>query len=173
MAHLFSPMRLRGLTLRNGIMMSPMCMYSAGDDGLANDWHVSHYGARATGGAGLLVTEATAVEPRGRISQRDLGLWSDAQIEPLARVVRLVQAEGAAIGVQLAHAGRKAWTQHKGDGPEEGGRRHAGPLLLCVKPSISPARAGTDGKAPGFRSELPQKNDNTRWMRGNCFGASR
>jgi 2,4-dienoyl-CoA reductase-like NADH-dependent reductase (Old Yellow Enzyme family) len=119
MAHLFSPMKLRGLTLRNRIMMSPMCMYSAGDDGRATDWHLSHYEARAIGGVGLLLTEATAVEPRGRISQRDLGLWTDAQIEALARVVRLVQAEGAAIGVQLAHAGRKAWTLHKGHGPEE------------------------------------------------------
>jgi 2,4-dienoyl-CoA reductase-like NADH-dependent reductase (Old Yellow Enzyme family) len=119
MAHLFTPMRLRGLTLRNRIMMSPMCMYSAGEDGRATDWHLSHYQARAIGGAGLLVTEATAVEPRGRISQRDLGLWNDAQIGALARVVRLVQAEGAAIGVQLAHAGRKAWTPHKGHGPEE------------------------------------------------------
>jgi 2,4-dienoyl-CoA reductase-like NADH-dependent reductase (Old Yellow Enzyme family) len=119
MAHLFSPLRLRGLTLRNRIVMSPMCMYSAGGDGVATDWHLGHYLARATGGAGLLITEATAVEPRGRISQRDLGLWEDAQVEPLARIVRLVQAEGAAIGVQLAHAGRKAWTSDKGVGPQQ------------------------------------------------------
>ena len=114
MHYLFSPMTLRGLTLRNRIVMSPMCMYSAATDGLTSDWHLAHYLARATGGAGLLILETTAVEPRGRISQNDLGLWDDAQIEPLARIVRLVHAEGAAIGVQLAHAGRKAWSTGSG-----------------------------------------------------------
>lgn len=119
MPHLFSPFTLRRLTLRNRIVLSPMCMYSAGDDGLPTDWHLAHYVGRAAGGAGLLITEATAVEPRGRISQHDLGLWNDAQVEPLARIARLVQAEGAAIGVQLAHAGRKAWSADKGHGPEQ------------------------------------------------------
>jgi 2,4-dienoyl-CoA reductase-like NADH-dependent reductase (Old Yellow Enzyme family) len=118
MPHLFSPLTLRGLTLRNRIVMSPMCMYSAAIDGQATDWHLAHYTARAIGGAGLLITEATAVEPRGRISQNDLGLWRDDQVPPLARVVRLAQAEGAAVGVQLAHAGRKAWSSDKGHGPE-------------------------------------------------------
>jgi 2,4-dienoyl-CoA reductase-like NADH-dependent reductase (Old Yellow Enzyme family) len=117
-AHLFSAMTLRGVTLRNRIMMSPMCMYSAGDDGLATDWHLAHYAARATGGVGLIITEATAVEARGRISQADLGLWDDQQIAPLARVVRLCQKQGAAVGVQLAHAGRKAWSPQRGLGPE-------------------------------------------------------
>ena len=119
MPHLFSPFTLRGLTLRNRIVLPPMCMYTAGHDGLLTDWHLAHYLARATGGAGLLIVEATAVEPRGRISQNDLGLWDDAQIEPLARMTRLVQAEGAAIGVQLAHAGRKAWSADRGHGPEQ------------------------------------------------------
>jgi NADPH2 dehydrogenase len=118
MQHLFSPLTLRGLTLRNRIMMSPMCMYSAGGDGRATDWHLAHYLSRAIGGTGLLVTEAAAVEPRGRISQHDLGLWDDTQVEPLARIVRQVQAEGAALGVQLAHAGRKAWSADEGHGPE-------------------------------------------------------
>jgi 2,4-dienoyl-CoA reductase-like NADH-dependent reductase (Old Yellow Enzyme family) len=118
MPHLFSPLALRGLTLRNRIAMSPMCMYSAAVDGRATDWHLAHYAARAIGGAGLLITEATAVEPRGRISQNDLGLWHDDQVEPLARVVRRAQAEGTAVGVQLAHAGRKAWSSNKGHGPE-------------------------------------------------------
>ena len=117
MSHLFSPLTLRDLTLRNRIAMSPMCMYSASLDGRATDWHLAHYVARASGGTGLLITEATAVEARGRISRGDLGLWDDAQVEPLARIVRLVQAEGAAIAVQLAHAGRKAWSPEKGDGP--------------------------------------------------------
>jgi 2,4-dienoyl-CoA reductase-like NADH-dependent reductase (Old Yellow Enzyme family) len=116
--HLFSPLTLRKLTLRNRIVMSPMCMYSAGLDGRATDWHMAHYLARAVGGTGLLITEATAVEARGRISQADLGLWDDDQVEPLARIVRLVQSEGAAIAVQLAHAGRKAYSPDKGRGPE-------------------------------------------------------
>lgn len=118
MSHLFSQLRLRDLTLRNRIAMSPMCMYSAGASGLATDWHLAHYLARAVGGTGLLITEATAVEARGRISTGDLGLWDDAQIEPMARIVRLVQDQGAAMAVQLAHAGRKAWSPAQGQGPE-------------------------------------------------------
>jgi 2,4-dienoyl-CoA reductase-like NADH-dependent reductase (Old Yellow Enzyme family) len=105
--HLFSPLALRSVTLRNRIAVSPMCQYSA-TDGRATDWHLVHLGARAVGGAGLVLAEATAVEARGRISPADLGLWDDAQIEPLARVVRFVESQGAASGVQLAHAGRKA-----------------------------------------------------------------
>ena len=117
MPHLFSPLTLRSLTLRNRIMMAPMCMWSAPGDGRATDWHLAHYLARAVGGVGLIVTEATAVEARGRISARDLGLWHDDQVAPLARIVHLVQQEGAAIGVQLAHAGRKAWSSDRGHGP--------------------------------------------------------
>jgi 2,4-dienoyl-CoA reductase-like NADH-dependent reductase (Old Yellow Enzyme family) len=93
-------------------------MYSAASDGLATDWHLGHYQARAAGGAGLVITEATAIEARGRISRNDLGLWNDRQIEPLARIVRSAQAEGAAVAVQLAHAGRKAWSSSKGYGPD-------------------------------------------------------
>ncbi len=113
---LLSPLTLRGLTLRNRIAMSPMCQYSA-LEGRANDWHLVHLGSRAVGGAALVLAEATAVEARGRISPVDLGLWEDGQIEPLARVVRFVEAQGAAAGVQLAHAGRKASTRP----PWEGG----------------------------------------------------
>jgi NADPH2 dehydrogenase len=117
MAQLFSPFTLRGLTLRNRIVMSPMCMYSAGEDGLATDFHLAHLASRATGGVGLVITEASAVESRGRISLGDLGLWNDAQVEPLARIVRLCKSQGAATCSQLAHAGRKAWTATKGQGP--------------------------------------------------------
>lgn len=117
MAELFTPLTLRGVTLRNRIAMSPMCMYSAGEDGLATDFHLAHLAARATGGAGLIITEATAVESRARISLNDLGLWDDAQVEPLHRVVRLCQSQGAAVCSQLAHAGRKAWTPTRGVGP--------------------------------------------------------
>jgi 2,4-dienoyl-CoA reductase-like NADH-dependent reductase (Old Yellow Enzyme family) len=115
--NLFTPLTLRGVTLRNRIVMSPMCMYSAAEDGLATDWHLAHYVARANGGVGLILTEAVAVEARGRISQADLGLWDDAQIAPLARIARLCQEQSAAIGVQLAHAGRKAWSAQRGIGP--------------------------------------------------------
>ena len=118
MAQLFSPFTLRGLTLRNRIVMSPMCMYSAAADGLATDFHLVHLASRATGGAGLIITEAAAVEPRARISTNDLGLWDETQVAPLARIVRLCQSQGAATCIQLAHAGRKAWTPAKGTGPE-------------------------------------------------------
>jgi 2,4-dienoyl-CoA reductase-like NADH-dependent reductase (Old Yellow Enzyme family) len=104
---LFTPFTLRGLTLRNRIGVSPMCQYSA-VDGLANDWHLVHLGGFAKGGAGLVIFEATGVEARGRISPGDLGLWEDRQVEPLARIVRFVEAQGAVPALQLAHAGRKA-----------------------------------------------------------------
>ncbi len=104
---LFSPLSLRSVTLRNRIGMSPMCQYSA-EEGRATDWHLVHLGARATGGVGLVMVEATAVESRGRISPADVGLWEDGQVEPLARLARFVEAQGAAAGIQIAHAGRKA-----------------------------------------------------------------
>jgi 2,4-dienoyl-CoA reductase-like NADH-dependent reductase (Old Yellow Enzyme family) len=118
MPHLFSSLALRGLTLRNRIVMSPMCMYTAADDGLLTDWHLAHYLSRAVGGVGLVILEATSVEPRGRISRGDLGLWSDRQVEPLEQLVRLIRETGAAVGIQLAHAGRKAWSADGGHGPE-------------------------------------------------------
>lgn len=116
---LFSPYPTRSVTLRNRIVMSPMCMYSATEDGVATDWHLVHYGTRAAGGAGLILLEATAVEPRGRISTADLGLWDEAQLPALERIVRFVHEQGAACGVQLAHAGRKAFSAQKGTGPQE------------------------------------------------------
>jgi 2,4-dienoyl-CoA reductase-like NADH-dependent reductase (Old Yellow Enzyme family) len=94
---------------RNRIAVSPMCQYSC-EDGLAQDWHLVHLGARAVGGAALVITEATAVTPEGRISPADLGLWKDAQMEPLARIASFIGKQGAVAGVQLAHAGRKAST---------------------------------------------------------------
>jgi 2,4-dienoyl-CoA reductase-like NADH-dependent reductase (Old Yellow Enzyme family) len=107
MAKLFEPLALRGVTLRNRLGASPMCQYSA-VEGRATDWHLVHLGGLAQGGAGLVIAEATAVEPRGRISAADLGLWDDAQVEPLARVARFVEEQGAVPAVQLAHAGRRA-----------------------------------------------------------------
>jgi 2,4-dienoyl-CoA reductase-like NADH-dependent reductase (Old Yellow Enzyme family) len=115
---LFDPLALRGLTLRNRIGVSPMCQYSS-DDGFANDWHFVHLGQFAVGGAGMVLTEATAVLPEARISPQDLGLWKDEHVEFLARIGRFVRAHGAAWGSQLAHAGRKASTAQpwKGGGP--------------------------------------------------------
>ncbi|MDR2787915.1 MAG: NADH:flavin oxidoreductase/NADH oxidase [Candidatus Accumulibacter sp.] len=107
MAHLFESFSLRSLALRNRIGVPAMCQYSA-RDGLAGDWHLVHYGARAVGGAALIIGEATAVAPEGRISPADLGLWDDGQIEPLGRVARFAQAQGCPMAAQLAHAGRKA-----------------------------------------------------------------
>jgi 2,4-dienoyl-CoA reductase-like NADH-dependent reductase (Old Yellow Enzyme family) len=108
-AHLFTPYTMRGITLRNRIVVSPMCQYSAAA-GVANDWHLVHLGSRAIGGAGLIIAEATAVEARGRISPEDLGIWNDEQIAPLARLTAFQREHGAVPGVQLAHAGRKAST---------------------------------------------------------------
>ena len=118
MPHLFDPISLGSLRLKNRVVMPPMCMYSAAGDGLPTDWHLAHYGARAVGGAGLVIIEATAVESRGRITTADLGLWSDAHVEPLARIVRFCQQHGAKVAIQLGHAGRKAWSDRRGVGPE-------------------------------------------------------
>jgi 2,4-dienoyl-CoA reductase-like NADH-dependent reductase (Old Yellow Enzyme family) len=131
LAKLFEPLRLRGVVLRNRIVVSPMCQYSA-RDGLPDDWHLVHLGSRAVGGAALVFTEATAVEARGRISPGDTGLWNDAQAEAWERIVRFVAAQGAVPGVQLAHAGRKAgvarpWEGGRPLGPQEGGWQPVGP----------------------------------------------
>ena len=107
MSLLFAPLALRGVTLPNRIAVSPMCQYSA-VDGMAGDWHLVHLGGLAQGGAGLVLTEAVAVEAGGRISADDLGLWNDAQAEPLARIVQFIKGQGAVPGIQLAHAGRKS-----------------------------------------------------------------
>jgi 2,4-dienoyl-CoA reductase-like NADH-dependent reductase (Old Yellow Enzyme family) len=105
-AHLFSPLTLRSVTLRNRIGVSPMCQYSA-TDGVANDWHFVHLGSRAVGGAGLVIVEATGVAPEGRITPGCLGLWNEKQIEPLARIAKFLKEHGAVAGIQIAHAGRK------------------------------------------------------------------
>lgn len=116
MSHLFSPLQIRDVTLRNRIAVAPMCQYSC-EDGFANDWHLVHLGSRAVGGAGLVITEAAAVVPEGRISPQDLGIWSDAHAEALAPSARFIREHGAVPGIQLAHAGRKASTAR----PWEGG----------------------------------------------------
>jgi 2,4-dienoyl-CoA reductase-like NADH-dependent reductase (Old Yellow Enzyme family) len=109
MSHVFDPLAIRDITFENRVFVSPMCQYSS-TDGYANDWHFVHLGSRAVGGAGLVLTEATAVLPEGRISPQDLGIWMDDHIEPLARVARFIRKQGSVAGMQLAHAGRKAST---------------------------------------------------------------
>lgn len=109
MVDLFSEYQLKGLSLKNRIVMPPMCQYSVTKkDGIANDWHHTHYVSRAIGGTGLIIIEMTDVEPDGRITDFDLGLWSDEQVKPLARIVEDVHKHGAKVGIQIAHAGRKA-----------------------------------------------------------------
>ncbi len=125
MAHLFEPLRIRGVEFPHRILVSPMCQYSS-PDGFAQDWHLVHLGSRAVGRAAAVLTEATAVTPEGRISPVDLGLWSDAHIEPLRRIFSFIAAQGSIPGMQLAHAGRKASTREPWKGgrpvaPDEGG----------------------------------------------------
>ena len=136
MAHLLEPLTIRSVTLRNRICVSPMCMYSS-EDGHATDWHFIHLASRAVGGAALVIAEATAVEPRGRISPQDAGLWTDSQIAPLARTNEFISKHGAVPGIQLAHAGRKAstprpWERESGPGvpPEKGGWEPVAPSAV-------------------------------------------
>src|SRR3954447_26628811 len=115
MAKLFEPLRIKSIALKNRIVVSPMCEYFS-VDGYANDWHLVHLGSRAVGGAGLVITEATAVVPEGRISPQDLGIWSDDHIEMLSRIVNFVHEQGSIAGMQLAHVGRKASTRRPWEG---------------------------------------------------------
>jgi 2,4-dienoyl-CoA reductase-like NADH-dependent reductase (Old Yellow Enzyme family) len=122
---LFSPLRLRDVTFRNRVVVSPMCQYSS-PDGFATDWHMVHLGCRAVGGAAAVLTEAAAVTPEGRISPVDLGIYKDEHVEPLARIFTFIEEQGAVPGMQLAHAGRKAstappWTGGGPVAPADGG----------------------------------------------------
>lgn len=139
MTHLFSPLQIREVLLPNRIAIPPMCNYSA-RDGLAANWHLVHLGSRAAGGAGLIIVEATAVCPEGRISPADLGLWNADQVEAVKPITRFIHEQGAVAGVQLAHAGRKASTYAPGTGqgslaPEQGG-------WAVVAPSAIPFGTG-------------------------------
>jgi 2,4-dienoyl-CoA reductase-like NADH-dependent reductase (Old Yellow Enzyme family) len=131
MSNLFDPLTIRGVSLRNRIAVSSMCQYSSAN-GYATEWHLVHLGSRAVGGAALVMTEAAAVLPEGRISPQDLGIWDDGHVEMLARIVGFIHQQGALAGIQLAHAGRKASTYAPGRGhdavPEsEGGWQVVGP----------------------------------------------
>ena len=147
-------MTLRGVTARNRIWLAPMCQYSVlAQDGIPTDWHLVHLGSRATGGFGLVMTEATAVVPEGRISPEDTGIWSDEHIAPWRRISEFVKSEGAVAGIQLAHAGRKASTHGiftDGTGAmavEDGGWEVVGPSAEAFTGLLEPHALSTDGIA--------------------------
>ena len=135
MPHLFTPLKLRSITLKNRIVVSPMCQYSS-IDGFANDWHFVHLGSRAVGGAALVFTEATAVTPEGRISPHDLGIWKDEHIEQLKKTTHFIEQQGSVPGMQLAHAGRKASVTEPWNGDHlvpvsDGGWKTVGPSAIA------------------------------------------
>ncbi len=137
-SHLFTPLTIRSVIFRNRIAVSPMCQYSS-TDGFANDWHIVHLGSRAVGGAALVITEATAVEARGRITSKDLGIWKDEHIRNLARIASFLKGQGAVAGIQLAHAGRKASHSPPSEGgspisPEQGGWETVAPSPVPFEP---------------------------------------
>jgi 2,4-dienoyl-CoA reductase-like NADH-dependent reductase (Old Yellow Enzyme family) len=147
MAILFEPLTLKGLTLKNRIVVSPMCQYSA-EDGFANDWHLVHLGSRAVGGAALIIQEATAVSPEGRITPADLGIWKDEHLPFLQRMNSFITAQGSIPGIQLAHAGRKAshrapWLGGTALKPEEGAWQTVGPSAVPFSES-TPASVELD-----------------------------
>lgn len=147
---LFSPIQFKSITLKNRIVVSPMCQYSS-VDGFANDWHLVHLGSRAVGGAAMVITEATAVSPEGRISPQDLGIYQDEHIEKLKQITAFVESQGAVPGIQLAHAGRKASTYTswigKGQVPlEEGGWQTVAPSAIpFAENELTPTELDTAG----------------------------
>ncbi|HEX7573890.1 MAG TPA: NADH:flavin oxidoreductase/NADH oxidase [Bacteroidota bacterium] len=148
---LLTPLRIRGVVIRNRIAVSPMCQYSS-SEGMANDWHLVHLGSRAVGGAGLVFVEASAVTRDGRISPGDLGIWDDRQIEPLARIARFVSSMGSVPGIQLAHAGRKASTAPPFEGggslksPEKGAWETVAPSAIPFAEGYPVPRSLTAGE---------------------------
>ncbi|ALE92002.1 oxidoreductase [Arthrobacter alpinus] len=142
---LFAPITVRGITVRNRLWVTPMCQYSAEQrDGVPTDWHLVHLGSLARGGAGAVFTEATAVVPEGRISPQDLGLWNDSQRDAFSRITAFIHSQGAAAGIQLAHAGRKAstfrpWDVRRGTVPEsDGGWRTFAPSAVAFPGYVQP-----------------------------------
>jgi 2,4-dienoyl-CoA reductase-like NADH-dependent reductase (Old Yellow Enzyme family) len=157
LSKLFEPITLRSLTVRNRVWLAPMCQYSA-TDGVPHDWHLVHLGARATGGFGLVLTEAAAVVPEGRITPGDAGIWNDEQKVAWTRIVEFVHSQGAAIGVQLAHAGRKAstyrpWAESEGSVPEtEGGWQTRAPSDVPFPGYAEPAELSPEEIADVVRA---------------------
>jgi 2,4-dienoyl-CoA reductase (NADPH2) len=152
--NLLTPLTIRGVTLRNRIVVSPMCQYSS-TDGFANDWHLVHLGSRAAGGAALVFVEATAVTAHGRISPGDMGVWEDRHIEPLARIAKFVAQMGAVPAIQLAHAGRKASCAVPSAGgkqltAEQGGWQTVGPSAIPFNPTDAPPRELSEAEICGI-----------------------
>ena len=147
MANLFNEFRLKDVVLRNRIAVSPMCQYSS-DNGFPNDWHFVHLGSRAVGGAGLVMVEATAVSPEGRISPADSGIYLDDHVQPFARITRFLKQYGAVPGIQLAHAGRKASVTKPGEGGNYIGSSEGGWDI------IAPSAVPFGGKLPKVPSEM-------------------
>jgi 2,4-dienoyl-CoA reductase-like NADH-dependent reductase (Old Yellow Enzyme family) len=153
-ATLFTPLDVRGVRLANRLWIAPMCQYSVeGEDGVPTDWHLVHLGSLARGGAGLVLTEATAVSPEGRISPQDTGIWTDGQADAWARIVDFAHETGTPIGIQLAHAGRKAstwrpWAEHEGSvPPEQGGWQAVAPSAVPFPGYAAPAELDAAGIA--------------------------
>jgi 2,4-dienoyl-CoA reductase-like NADH-dependent reductase (Old Yellow Enzyme family) len=159
MAKLFEPLQIKSVELKNRIVVSPMCEYSS-VDGFSNDWHLVHLGSRAVGGAGLIITEATAVSPEGRITPDDLGIWKDEHVEGLKRIITFIEAQGSIAGIQLAHAGRKAshtspWKGGKMLSSEEGGWETVAPSAIAFRETernpIALDKAGIEKVVSDFR----------------------
>ena len=157
---LLSPLTIRGVTLRSRIAVSPMCQYVA-REGFADDWHLVHLGSRASGGAALVIVEATAVTRDGRITPGDMGIWDDDHVEPLARIARFVHSQGAVAGIQLAHAGRKAscdlpWKGGHHLKPEEGAWTTVAPSPIPFQdgdpPPVALDAKGIDGVVAAFEA---------------------
>ena len=155
MAHLFAPVNLRDVKLRNRIMISPMCQYSADRSGYVSDWHLAHYGRFAMGGTGLVMIEASAVTPEGRITYGDVGIWDDAHVPGLSRIATFIESQGVVAGIQISHAGRKASRQRPwhGDGPLGlvDSKERGEPAWPIVGPTDIPA--GADFAEPAALSE--------------------
>jgi 2,4-dienoyl-CoA reductase-like NADH-dependent reductase (Old Yellow Enzyme family) len=164
MTKLFEPLQIKDITLRNRIAVSPMCQYSS-VDGYPNDWHLVHLGSRAVGGAGLVVMEATAVSPDGRISPADSGLYYDDHVEPFAKIARFIKQQGSVAGIQIAHAGRKASTNKPWEGNDQIGNDQGG------WDTIAPSAIAFGGKLNKVPREMTQ--DDIRRVQADFVSAAR
>lgn len=160
MSKLISPLQIKNISLRNRIVVSPMCQYSS-IDGFTNDWHLVHLGSRAVGGAGLIIAEATAVSPEGRITPADLGLWSDEHIKGFNRIVNFIHQQGSVAGIQIAHAGRKASCASPWEGGRQLDEKHGGwqtvapsdiPFIEGIRPPEALSKYGIQKVISDFRA---------------------
>jgi 2,4-dienoyl-CoA reductase-like NADH-dependent reductase (Old Yellow Enzyme family) len=157
MSKIFEPLTIKSLTLKNRLVVSPMCQYSS-ENGFANDWHLVHLGSRAVGGAGLIITEACAVSPEGRISPHDLGIWKDEHITYLQKINYFIEKQGAVAGIQLAHAGRKASCAEPWNGGQQLSFEQKG--WQIVGPSDIPFKEGTLTPVALSKQDIQQVIDN-------------